>query len=264
MSSLQRLQREFQRHVFAPGPLMSRRIDTTATLGADTRLAIYADGYRLRLVAALRSEFPALAAWLGERGFDRLAHGYVAAHPSRQPNLRWFGDALSRFLARDPAWARRPALAELAALEYAIGLAFDAADTPPLCFEDLAAIPGDAWPELRFALHPSTRRLDLRWNTPKLWKAWATAEPRPAPPEARRHREAQPWLVWRNDFVPQLRRLEADEAWALGTLQRGATFARICAGLCRWAGEVEAPLRAASLLKGWVAEQMIVVHPDGT
>ncbi len=241
---------------------MSQRIATTSTLGADTRLAIYADGYRLRLLAAMRSEFPALAAWLGERGFDRLARGYIAAHPSRQPNLRWYGHALSRFLARDPAWARRPSLAELAALEYAIGLAFDAADTPPLRFEDLAAVPADAWPGLRFALHPSARRLDLRWNTPRLWKAWTAAEPASTPPKARRLSEAQPWLVWRHDFVSQLRRLETDEAWALGAVQRGATFAGVCAGLCRWTGEAEAPLRAASLLKGWVAEQIVAAHAD--
>jgi len=53
------------------------------------RLRIYASMYPLRTVEALRSDYPALAALLGEERFDALVREYVAAHPSARNALAW-------------------------------------------------------------------------------------------------------------------------------------------------------------------------------
>ena len=260
MDSLLRLQREFQAHVLAPARSLprqhiERRIAGTARLDASTRLAIYADGYRLRLVEALGVEFPCLQAVLGERGFDRACRAFIDAHPSREPNLRWYGSQLADFLAASRVWRRRPVLAELTAFEWRIGLAFDAADTPRLGVAAMAALPADAWPTLRFTPHPSLQRLALHWNAPELSKARAQGTALPKPRKARR---ARPWAIWRHDETPRFRRLDDDEAWALDALANGEPFGLICAGLCRWnAEDHSAALRAAGLLKGWITEQMI-------
>lgn len=259
MNQLHRLQRDFQSHVLAPQQRLprqriERRVAGSAQVDAATRLAIYADGYRLRLVEALAVEFACLRAVLGERGFDRACREFIDTRPSRNPNLRWYGAELADFLARSRLGQRRPVLAELAAFEWHVGLAFDAVDAPRLGIEAMAALPADAWASLRLLPHPSLHRLTLHCNAPLLTRAFAAGAALPRPRKARR---ARVWAIWRRDETPRFRRLDEDEAWALDALAKGKPFGAICAGLCRWNAEPKAALRAASLLKGWIGEQMI-------
>lgn len=260
-SALQRLQRDLQRYVVQADAgayqRIARRVVSTPRVDGRARASIYADGYRLRLLEALQTDYPALRALLGDAAFERLARGYIQAHPSRHANLRWYGGEVAGWLAQAAPHARRPVLAELARFEWAVGLAFDAADDPVLGVEQLVAFAPEQWGRLRFRLHASVQRLPLRWNAPDLWQAAAAGQPlRPR----RLRRAGQPasvWAVWRRELTPRYRRLFADEAWALAALARGRSFGALCAGLTRWVPEADAPLRAATLLKTWVLDQMI-------
>ena len=49
----------------------------------DTLLAVYRDGYALRLVEALGIDYPGLRAFAGPDDFDTMARAYIAATPSR-------------------------------------------------------------------------------------------------------------------------------------------------------------------------------------
>jgi hypothetical protein len=241
------LQRAFQRHVYRPGAPMARQVAAGPRANAARRLDVYASAYRARLVEALAEDYPALRQQLGERHFDRLARQFIAAQPSTFRNLRWYGAELARLLGSAP-------LAELARFEWALGLAFDAADAPLLGEADLARVPPARWPRLRFRLHPSVQRLDLRSNAPDLWRVAIREKKRAV---AKTHRRAVPWLVWRRGFEPFYRALAADEAWALDALARGRNFAALCAGLRRWAGGAGAAQRGAQLLRNWLAEGLL-------
>ena len=48
---------------------MLGRVAGTAKVGAPTRLAIYYDAYRLRLIEALDGNYPVLHGWLGDEEF---------------------------------------------------------------------------------------------------------------------------------------------------------------------------------------------------
>ncbi len=67
-------------------------------LTAEDRIAIYAQGYRQRLLDCLRGEFPILAALAGPSAFELFAHGYIAAHPSRSYTLYDFGAGFADYL----------------------------------------------------------------------------------------------------------------------------------------------------------------------
>lgn len=73
-------------------------------LPPQARLAIYAGGYRMRLLECMRASFPLLHAALGERLFDAFALDYIAAHPSRSHTLHALGEGFATHLA-----ATRPA-----------------------------------------------------------------------------------------------------------------------------------------------------------
>lgn len=254
MSRLAALQRDFQRHVHRPGRAMAPEVATGPRAGAARRLGVYAEAYRLRLVEALGNDYPALRAVLGEAGFDGAMRAFIAAHPSRHPNLRWYGGDLAGYLARAPRWRRRPLLAELARFEWALGLAFDAADAPLASAEDAARVPPGDWPGLRLRLQPSVRLLSLRSNAPQVWRA-AVDGGKAAPVTRRRSRIA--WLVWRKGHEPFYRALAPAEAWALGAAARGCDFATIAGGLRRHAGAKAAALAAAQFLRNWLAEGLV-------
>ncbi len=264
-TTLRKLQRDVQHHVLVTNShslqQVTRHVVGTARVSADQRLSIYAEGYRLRLIEALGAEFETLKAVAGDAVFDRLCRSFIAAHPSRTPNLRWYGGQLADHLATTPPFSRRPVFAEIARFEWAIGLCFDAADDAVLGFDALAAVPPAHWPGLRFTLHASVQRLELAWNAPDLFQA-RDSTPALKPKRARR---AAPWCIWRRDLTPRFRRLPDDEAWALDAVARGVPFAGICEGLARWVGDDTAALRAATLLRTWVNEQMVsAVQVDQT
>lgn len=253
MTGLAQLQRAFQRHVDRPGAAMQAAVAGGPRADAARRLGVYADAYRLRLVEALGNDYPALQFVLGAAAFDALMRAFVAAHPSRQANLRWYGGALAGYLAR--AAARRPLLAELARFEWALGLAFDAADAPLVSAEEVARIPSAVWPALRLRLHPSVQRLALRTNAPEVWRAAIRSKRRLA---SRRAPKPRHWLVWRKGLEPFYRALHAEEAWALEAAARGRDFASLAGGLRRFVGARAAAQTAAQLLRNWIAEGLIV------
>ena len=254
MTGLHDLQRAFQAYLLNPAEQMSGRVVSDAQLSDAGRLGIYSQAYRLRLSEALGIDFPALHTLLGDEGFTAMARAYIEARPSRHFSIRWFGQQLSAFLSTHPNYGEKPVLAEMAAFEWALSHALDAADAPCLGVADLAGIPPETWPGLRFALHPSITRLDLWWNVPILWKA-IDAKQSPRAPE--RRDTPQAWLVWRQDLASYFKSLDTPEAAALGTVKAGGCFAQICEGLCETIDEEDVPLRAAQLLQRWLAQGLI-------
>lgn len=254
MKDLASLQRAFQRHVYQPGHTMARDVVSTPRAGAARRLGVYADAYRSRLAEALASDYPALQGLLGEKRFDAMMREFVAGHPSRHANLRWYGADLARFLSHEPRWQARPLLAELARFEWALGLAFDAADARPATAEEVARRAPADWPAMRLRLVPSVRQLRLLSNAPDVWRAVSAGR---RPPSARMRPEPLGWLIWRKSHEPFYRALPPEEAWALGALARGRDFESLVRGLRRFVGAGRAAQSSAQFLRNWLAEELI-------
>lgn len=230
---------------------IARGIDSARVHGEarGDRLRIYADAYRLRLVDVLGQDTPATKAVLGERRFDLLAEAYLRAHPSTQPSVRHFGHAFADWLAAQRDVPRN--VADLARFEWQQGEAFDAVDADALGLDAIAALPAQAWATLRLQLHPATRLLALRGNAVELVDAHARGMPVPRA----RGRATTHWVLWRSAGDVHWRRLEIDEAAALDAIQSGDTFAQLCERLNARHGEDA--LRAASLLKRWLADGVL-------
>ena len=218
--------------------------------GADDRLRIHADAYRLRLVEVLGNDFPVTKAVLGEDGFDAVALDYVQAHPSIHPSLRHFGRAFAGRL-RPPA-AQPRTLRELARFEWMQGEVFDAVDADVLTVDDIASLPADAWPMLRLRLQPSTRLLALACNAPALVDAHARGHALPA----LRVAPMAEWLLWRSGGDVHWRRLDADEAELLRAISEGEPFNQLCERASAF-HPLDGPLRTASLLKRWLADGLL-------
>ena len=218
--------------------------------GDPPRLSIYRHAFRARLTAALRENYPVLHQVLGDESFDEIALGFIAAHPSQQPSIRWFGDALPAYLQTlaDGGELPHPALPDLARMEWALGTAFDAADAAPLSVEQLLAVAPEAWTELRFSAHPSLRLIALDWAIEPLWRALSdNPEAETEAPEAQPHR----LLVWRQNDQTQWRSVEPFEANLLQAALAGESFAELCERAAATQGE-QAAATVAGHLRIWV------------
>jgi hypothetical protein len=249
---LAKLQREFQDHVLRGEPQMLAHVIGTEAVPAETRLSIYSEGYRLRLIDALAGNMPRLQQLLGEHEFALLAQRYIDACPSTFRSIRWFGDRLAQSLER--SHAAQPWLAELARWEWAIAAAFDASDAPSLEEADLGALAPDAWPGLTLQFHPSAQLLRMRTNAPALFKALADDGPAPEPVVLERPGS---WLVWRQALKTQFRSLTESETATLALMRSGGTFEAMCTLLCDWHDPGQVPVLAASTLKQWIADGML-------
>ncbi|MBX3500491.1 MAG: putative DNA-binding domain-containing protein [Alphaproteobacteria bacterium] len=256
MSALAALQAEFaawMRGTPAPADALRARVLDTAKADRDTLLAVYRDAYALRLIEALTTDYPGLLAMAGPAEFDMMARAYIAAHPSTQPSVRWFGRDLADFLAATSPFSATPAAADMARFEWALGEAYDAADAEPLSFEQLAAAPPQAWESLRLSFVPSLRRLSLTHQAPQAFQHRDAVAPGELDVPA--EEGAVDWLIWRPSAGAdaQFRSMSPDEARALDTMRGGTTFPMMCAALAREAGAEEAAAeRAAGLLRAWL------------
>jgi len=255
MSTLARVQREFQDYLLRGDRAVEAEVVGTVRVPLDTRLGIYAGAYRSRLAEALESNYPVLAKLLGAADFNMLASEYIAAHDSPFFSIRYYGDGLAKFLATREDYAAAPVLAELAQWEWAMTAVFDAADATALRAEDLGRIPPQRWAQLRLRWHPSVQRLTLWWNVPQLWQALSEDHERPEMALAAAPVE---WLLWRENLTSYFRSLPATEAGVLDAARSGWPFGELCTLLCDELGDEEAPAQAAALLRTWIGSGLIV------
>lgn len=250
MKNLLNLQSAFQQ-CLANATTDLEDIVETDKVSAKVRLNIYVQAYFSRLIEALASHYPKTRQYLGVEVFTELGAVYVKQFPSTFRSIRWFGHQFVNFLRTQSLTL--PVI-ELAQFEWTMTEVFDAADSALLTLEQIAATPPAEWPAMYFRFHPSLRRLNLRSNAVNIWQALTHAEGVPDPQQT----ETVAWILWRKNFMHQFCSLSADQAWALDMMMQGHCFADVCAGLCEWIAEERVAMHAASLLKGWVMEGLIV------
>lgn len=254
MTGLRELQRSFQDYVLRGHQGMVSQVAANDIATARERLEVYAEAYRLRLLEALGIDFPGLHGLLGDQQFDQAGRAYIDAFPSDNPSIRWFGRHMAEFLSGAAPYSNMPMLGEMAAFEWAQGEVLDAADAPLVPMTRVAAIAPDAWPGMRFELHPSMRTLTLHWNVPAIWQQIEQEQSPhvPSSPEGETR-----WLLWRHEHLTHWRSISPDEDWSLEQITRGVDFGELCAGLCEWVDEDSVALHAATLLKRWVSDSLI-------
>jgi Putative DNA-binding domain len=247
---LARLQREFQNYVLQRNPAVLEHILGTGTADAGTRMDVYADGYALRLLEALETDYPGLKAVAGE-DFDALGRAFIAACPSTCRNLRWYAEPLAQFLATNPVWADRPELADMARFEWAMGTSFDALDAACLSREALTGVSVENWPRLSFIVHPAVQRVELKSNVTRVWAAQARGEELPA---VRREATPTTWLLTRRRLQVRFRAMTSEEAIAFSRLAARVGFGQWCGELGDVVGEDRAAERAVEFLNQWLAD----------
>ncbi|MDH2296539.1 DNA-binding domain-containing protein [Cobetia sp. 29-18-1] len=264
-SALMQLQETTGAYLATPSPdtrsAAAEAVISDQLASAEERLDIYAMAYRLRLFEVFGGDFEAVHTLIGDDAFGLLCRDYLAAHPPSHYSIRWAGQHFPAFVAaREP---ERSLVTEMAAFEWALGLALDAVDSAPLSVESLQTLALDEWPELALAAHPSLKRFSFHFDTPAIWKAIDNDEPPRAPVESD---TPTPWIVWRQPTAgaPEVhyRSLEPLEGQALGAIlaagDEGLSFGRLGELLTPQVGAEQAPGVAINLLVQWLAAGLLI------
>ena len=210
-----------------------------------TRIRVYSDAYYLRLRDVLREDFPKVTALLGDR-FDEVVAGYLETFPSEQPSVRHLGRALAEFLQSREDIPK--CLADLAELEWARVEVFDAPDAECATIDELASIPPNAWPALRFSTISAIQTLRLQYPAHDLWSDSQSLEVPAAETSLR---------IWRkNDFLVLHAPMDERESAALPKMVSGETFAAICETFADLP-EMDAAREATGLMARWLEDGIV-------
>ncbi|MEQ8665594.1 MAG: DNA-binding domain-containing protein [Rhodospirillales bacterium] len=214
-------------------------------------MKVYEYAYVARQQEILAEQFPAVHTLLGDERFAQATAAYVLAHPPSVRSARWIGDHFAGWIAKNAAWSDQPMLADMAAFEWALGLAFDAPDDEILNMDALATVPPDVWPALTFQMHPAMHVVTLGYDVTTFQQAVAgDSKPDELPTALETPRS---WAVWRNPetLIVRYRDLATSEAIALTAVRAGATFAALCEFLAEDDPE-NAHVMAAGFLREWL------------
>jgi hypothetical protein len=253
--NLETLQGIFLAELMAPeatGHRLSGHITNRGDEHVVRRIAIYRNAYEVRLIEALQDTFGHTLIYLGDAVFEQAARAFIAAHPSKHGNLRWYGSQFAPWLTK--IFPADPDVGEMAELDYTLRWAFDGQDAEPLSMVELALIPAEAWETISFSMVPTAKCLTFRMNTLAIWHALDSSQ---LPPDAAPLPEPCNVLIWRYEMQPHFRSTCRVEAMALQHLQQGRSFSCLCSELEKQFPEISVPTVAGAMLRRWVEEALI-------
>lgn len=245
MIALAELQRGFSDWLVDAPTDFAGRIGERAAAG----LAVYQNNYRSQLVDCLGETFEQVHAWLGDEAFVDAARGHIQQNPPHGWTLGSYGEGFDRTLAA--LYPDDPEVAELAWLEWALAQAFTGPDADPAAPDELAAID---WDNAGLTCAPTLQTRAAVTNAGAIWSALSAGA---EPPAAAMLPEAGAMLVWRQEFTPCFRTIEAEEHTALELIRAGTSFGALCVQLVDSAGEAGVRL-AGTMLGQWLRDGVVI------
>lgn len=255
MMLLKSLQSEFQNYLLDRPADILGHVRGNSRLDAKGMMNVYHYGYKARLVGCLATDFPTLAAFMGQEEFTKMAHLYIAAYPSQTSSVRWLGQHLTTFLQKVSPYKESVILRDLALFEWVIAYAFDAKDAPMMGMADMAIVPPESWASLKLIFHPSVSSVTLTTKAPILREAIQADQDVTA--IDRRAGADRQWWIWRQDLEVKYHQASEDEAMSFKLMQEGGEFAAMCDQLIPTIGEENASFRAAEILRAWLDWGMV-------
>ena len=229
------------------------RITRSTKLTAAERLDIYAVAYFSRLHEALASDYPATVHLLGHERYHRVAGEYLTRFPSRHYSLNHLGRDFPRFLAGKTSIPRRALVRDVAKLELAMQVVFDAAEAEGLTPGELAAIPPERFPTAVFRFVPAFTLLELDHRANAIVSAVKQGTtPFPSP-----GRKKTFVAVYRKNYVLWRKDLDETEYTILRALRRGTTLDRALRSVERIDRRPDLVARVSRIFQDWQSEGVI-------
>lgn len=146
------------------------------TLEGEQLVAIYAQGYRMRLLNLLLNSYPATRHLLGDEAFRAIAADYIEKTPSTHRNIDRYALPFAACLSQTEAAGEAAALAKLEAANSEI---FLLPDCEPLTPEHLQKMDETAFATMPLYLRRSARLIALDYAVNDYLSAFRQGQPLP-------------------------------------------------------------------------------------
>lgn len=182
---------------------------------AKRRYDVYRNNVSASLIDALEQGFPVVARLVGRDFFRAVAAVHVRSEPPRSPVMHLYGADFPAFLQDFAPAQALPYLADVARLEYAIRLAYHAADAGPIAATALARLEPEALSGTRLHFAPAVQVVTSRHPILGIWRANTDPTGQTVTPGA------EAVLVARPDFDPRVSLIPAPVLPILAALRAG-------------------------------------------
>ena len=253
MLSLAEIQMQFQNFVQGKSSSIEDGIEGKNAEEVRKRLAIYHEGYELRLRENLNKQFPVLAQALGYDAFNKLVKNFANAFPPSNYAIRLFGEQLPNYLL---ASEKYPAyLAELAAFEWAMNMELDFSEEQNLLTpEFLQQLTEENLLAATFQFQASLRMLPLEYDVTSWWQALRDKKKMSAPEKTTSSKIV---IVWRNALQPYHATVNALEYSLIQAAIEGKNFTELCELASESLGEEAAAATVAQAVMGWLQNRWL-------
>lgn len=171
MLTLRELQVAFAAHLRGEGrPGLAENV-VGDTITATARLRIHRHHIERSLVEALASTFPTVQAIVGEAFFRTMAQGFVLRELPGQPVLAEYGAGFPAYVSGYGPAAALPYLGDMAALDWALNLAFHAPLEDRLTAAGLADLSAERLFDLKPVLAAGSILLRSPYPIDRIWHA---------------------------------------------------------------------------------------------
>ncbi len=169
MKSLKTLQESFATSVYDNEDATISELIPNKSIATNDRLQIYKDNVLITLYETLKSRYPAVCRLVDERFFKYAVNEYIKLHKPTSGNLDDYGFSFIEFLTEFQPTKEMHYLSDIAKLEWALHVAYFAADATPIDKAELAKIAPEEYENLQFTLHPSAQLLSSKYPIDKIW-----------------------------------------------------------------------------------------------
>jgi uncharacterized protein (UPF0276 family) len=252
--SLLSVQHEMKMSVKArrDGTMSADLLNPQGGLPGAERMAVYAEGYVVRLSEALAEVYETINHLLGKEAFMELAGLYLEHFPSHNYNLNCIGKELPGFIGKTRFTNEFPFLPDLASLELAVVSAFHAFDETPFDPAVLVSLSEEDWEKMRVIFQPSVHVVGSDWPILDIWKARKT-------PLSEMNidliNRPQSVLVYRQGVEVCCEAIDKSQKDLVQHLLKGISLGETCASVAEVANSEELPLE--QWFSSWTGQGLI-------
>jgi hypothetical protein len=207
--------------------LASELVHATPGISAAEHIRIYRRAVLSTLETALRKIFPIAARLVGTEFFAAMAREFIRATPSRSPDLAEYGQHFGDFIADFPPANGLAYLPDVARLEWAWQVAFNAADEPLLDIGRLQNVPPEDYGNIIFQLPASGTVLESDYPVADIWAA--NQADQIDVPMVDLKSGGQCLLVWRRGYDVRIDNTGRQAATLLTAIAAGTDFNQLSA-----------------------------------
>ena len=218
---------------FAASIVGADRADLMAAITGDTipaaaRLGVYRHHVFESLGTALAATFPTVQALVGTAFFRGLARAFVRHALPQQPVLAEYGADFPAFVAEFEAARDLPYLADVARLDWALNVAFQAPLGERLAAADLSLLPAERLASMSISLAAGVVLINSPYPLDRIWEA---SQPGAAGGTVDLNSGASNLLVWRRPDDAAFVSLTAGEAAFMTALAHGRSLEEAAAAV---------------------------------